>query len=66
MYDQIHSIGFPHISFFLWQGFLRKKDNSERNFVYFCNNSLEFEIFLFVPFEFKKATSFQKNFVFKV
>lgn len=36
------------------KGFLRKKDNSERNFVYFCKNSLEFELFLFVPFELQK------------
>lgn len=61
MDDQIHSTGFAHISFFLLQWFLYKKNNSERNFVYFCNNSLEFEIVLFVPFEFQKVNLLSKK-----
>lgn len=58
--DQIHSIGFAHISLFLLQWFLHKKNNLERNFVYFCNNNLEFEIFLFVPFGFQKVNLLSK------
>lgn len=48
-------------SHFLLQWFLYKKNNSERNFVYFCKNSLECEIVLFVPFEFQKVNLLSKK-----